>query len=316
MAKPLKTQIHSSNLKVWNFRGENDFTSFYPAEILASDVWLCSAAYTTGSLTINPGDLVMAMGDFDYISFPLNQNSVDVGKWKIIRHISQAEKAWIEGQMYTAPELVISGVTSSFLKYGYDTSPAINVGFTVTQHTEVITGIKLERIVSGGVTTIIFEDMSSPALSGNIATTVALNTNTSFKLTVYTATRNFTSTAQSSWLFECFQGVSANTALDEAKLEAILPSYTADNTASINKSGTFNCAGTTDHWFFAVPEEIHPASPDYLEFKIQDLVTTLNTVADVARRIGAGTTLVNYKIYRTPNPGVGAMSFVVTYKNV
>ena len=315
MAKPRKEQLHNMNLQLWNFKGANDFSEFAPVGVLSNDVWVCNAASNvsldSGLVIIRPGDMVLAL-----IDSPgnLTHDNIVAGKWKIIKNITDDEVEWIEGQMYTAPTFSLSGVTSSYLRFGYDSAPAVNVGYSVTKQTEDITGIKIERIV-GGVPATIFEDMSSPALTGSVATTVALNQNTTFKLTVYTATRSFDTSVLSSWYYECFQGVYAGTSLNEASLEG-LTGYNAAGTSNINKSGTFNCANPSDHWFFAVPEAINPVSPDYLEFLIQNLVTELTTVADVARTIGSGTTPVNYKIYRTPNPGVGSRSYVVTYKNV
>jgi len=315
MAKPLKTQIHSSNLKVWNFRGENDFTSFYPAEILASDVWLCSAAYTTGSLTINPGDLVMAMGDFDYISFPLNQNSVDVGKWKIIRHISQLEKEWIESQMnpYQNPILSVLGSNLRYKKYGYLTDVPVTVSYTVIEKTDTITRVLFQKIVNGSALTL-YDNNTAPALTGSFVSSIANNEPTEFKLTVWYGSTSLSSSRISQWEYDIFEGEFEGTELNETQLEG-LSAYATLNTAGIAATKNFVCDTPTKHWFFAVPAEIVPADPGYIKFMVGGLETVLTNTANVIRKVGDGTPDLSYKIYRTPNPGVGSREVVSSTVN-
>jgi hypothetical protein len=180
MAKPRKLQIHSSYLKVWNFRGESAFTAFAPAEVLASDVWLCNAAYTNGTLTIKPGDLVMAMADLDIATYPLNQTNVDNGKWKIIRHISQNEKAWIESQMYTAPSATVSGGTTlekSLQALAY----AASIVWSVTAGTNAIITKELWEKEGAG-SWVKVKDLTGT--SGTETVNVTINTDTQFRVQV------------------------------------------------------------------------------------------------------------------------------------
>lgn len=312
MAKPRIEQLHHSNLQLWNFKGKITEATWNPTGILSSDAWLVTVNKAINDVNLRIGDLVIALADNPD---PLSSTTIASGAWKVVRHLTDAELEWLANQLYVAPTLSLSGVSASYLKYGYDSSPAVTVRYTVEERTEPITRIKLERIVTGGGTTTIFDDDTNPSLTGNVATTVELNATTAFKLTVYTATRSFDTTVTASWYYQCFQGVYAGESLDEAALEG-LTSYNVSGTANIGKTGTFNCANSSDHWFYAIPEDIHPIAPDYIEFKIQDMVTLLTVVADVTRTIGSGTTPVNHKVYRTPNPGVGARSYVITYKNV
>ena len=312
MAKPLKTQIHSSNLKVWNFRGSNDFTAFAPAEILASDVWLCSAAYTNATLTINLGDLVMAMVDD---AGTLNQANVDLGNWKIIRHISQAEKAWIESQMnpYQNPILSVLGSNLRYKKYGYLTDVPVTVSYTVIEKTDTVTRVLFQKIVNG-ITVTLYDNNTAPALTGSFVSSIANNEPTEFKLTVWYGSTSLSSSRISQWEYDIFEGEFEGTELNETQLEG-LSAYATLNTAGIASTKNFVCDTPTKHWFFAVPAEIVPASPGYIKFMVSGLETVLTNTANVIRKIGDGTPDVSYKIYRTPNPGVGSREVVISTVN-
>jgi len=306
MAKPRKTQIHSSNLKVWNFRGENDFTSFYPAEILASDVWLCSAAYTTGSLTINPGDLVMAMGDFDYISFPLNQNSVDVGKWKIIRHISQLEKEWIESQMYTPPSATVSGGLT--LEKNYSASPyAASIGWSVTAGTNAIITQELWKKAGAGIWEKV-KDLTGT--NGTETVSVAINTDTQFKVQVSSKAGELIPSSITSVVFQYKTGYCIDDptpAIDSAWLHAATLGFDTDAYRTFTANAT---AGK--HLFYFVPKSF-VASP-YLNppaFYVGGFQGGFDVhKTDAIYTLGDATT-VEYVVYRSTQASLGSTTVTV-----
>ncbi len=84
---PRKSQIHEPNFKIWNYRGTNSFINFNPVKILTSDAWLCTddILLDNFNLTIRRSDLVVALLDNPG---ELTANSIQSGKWKIIRHLS------------------------------------------------------------------------------------------------------------------------------------------------------------------------------------------------------------------------------------
>lgn len=89
---PRKEQLHSSYLKIWNFKGNETFESFAPTGVKSSDVWFCSSdenvSIDNGLVTIRPMDLVIALVDNPG---DLTKENIGLGKWQILRHITDSE---------------------------------------------------------------------------------------------------------------------------------------------------------------------------------------------------------------------------------
>lgn len=60
-----KRQLHSANLKSWNYRGLIVSEGFAPAKVLSGDNWLCGseAPIRINDVLIHPGDLLLALTD-------------------------------------------------------------------------------------------------------------------------------------------------------------------------------------------------------------------------------------------------------------
>ena len=86
-----KEQVHSTQLKTWNYRGTTDFSEFpdisdeTPFDALAGDNWVSAAPgiVTVNDVEIWPGDMVLAMEDDPGY---LTKANIALNKWKINRN--------------------------------------------------------------------------------------------------------------------------------------------------------------------------------------------------------------------------------------
>ncbi len=87
-----KEQLHGRYLKIWNFRGGDDFSAFNPSKVLAGDNWECTATENIfldgGNVFLRPGDLVIAQVDNPGA---LIKSNIDDKSWKILRNLTDDE---------------------------------------------------------------------------------------------------------------------------------------------------------------------------------------------------------------------------------
>lgn len=133
MAKgsPRKSQFQDTNFKIWNYRGENDFTAFAPTKVLASDSWMSTAdvSLDDGNLSLNNRDIVMALIDNPGA---FTKAAITDGKWKIIRHISDENLSDIEELATTQQLRYVEELT-------VDTTPVTGNYNTTTKHLTIHT---------------------------------------------------------------------------------------------------------------------------------------------------------------------------------
>jgi len=304
-----------------NRRGKGDVTDPTFKSLMTSalqgDFWIYEVGSGGGSDALTEGDWVIAMSDN-----PDNFNYEDTANWWILKFsavrgvvFTQDEKNWIESQMnpYQNPILSVLGSNLRYKKYGYLTDVPVTVSYTVIEKTDTITRVLFQKIVNGSALTL-YDNNTAPALTGSFVSSIANNEPTEFKLTVWYGSTSLSSSRISQWEYDIFEGEFEGTELNETQLEG-LSAYATLNTAGIAATKNFVCDTPTKHWFFAVPAEIVPASPGYIKFMVGGLETVLTNTANVIRKIGDGTPDVSYKIYRTPNPGVGSREVVISTVN-
>jgi len=285
--------------------------------ILKGDLWIYWLDGSGGTDALVEGDWVIAMCDN-----PDNFNYEDTANWWILKFsavggvvFTQDEKDWIESQMnpYQNPILSVLGSNLRYKKYGYLTDVPVTVSYTVIEKTDTVTRVLFQKIVNG-ITVTLYDNNTAPALTGSFVSSIANNEPTEFKLTVWYGSTSLSSSRISQWEYDIFEGEFEGTELNETQLEG-LSAYATLNTAGIASTKNFVCDTPTKHWFFAVPAEIVPASPGYIKFMVSGLETVLTNTANVIRKVGDGTPDVSYKIYRTPNPGVGSREVVISTVN-
>ena len=166
MAKPRKEQLHGANLKLWNFKGTNDFLDFAPTDVLSNDVWFCNAdtnvSLDSGLLIIRPGDMVLALIDQPG---SLTRANVTAGKWSVIKHFTDDEVNWIEEMMYTGPPATINGQSLRYseeltVSFGWNyntTTKRLSLGTTIQSGDNVniyVNGLKYSHVGSDNAFTI------------------------------------------------------------------------------------------------------------------------------------------------------------------
>lgn len=307
MAKPKKKQLHSSYLKVWNFRGADDFSAFAPSSILSTDAWLCNAAANVvldgGNLTIRPGDLVVAIDDDPGT---LTLANVQAGKWKIIRNITDDELTELANLAYTPPTASLSGGTT--LEKHYSVSPySVSLSWSVTEGSNPITSIELQKRENTGVWTKV-KDLTGSGGSENVDVTI--DTDTQFRVMVSSKSGEqvYSSTRQVVFQYKVGYRVGApDPAIDDAWLKAGTLVFDTDEFRSFTAN-----AATDEHIYYYVPKAYVSSpyiNPPYFYvggfeggFAVYD--------SEASYEFGDETT-EDYVVYRSTNAGLGSTNVTV-----
>jgi len=127
---PEKEQLHSQFLKIWNFRGSDDFSNFNPQKILSGDNWGCVSEVVvlldSAKVFLRDGDVVIALVDDPG---GLTKVNIDAGKWKIFRHLTNDEVQKV---------IDLFGETLAIKsEFSIDTTPTTGNYNTTTKHLTV-----------------------------------------------------------------------------------------------------------------------------------------------------------------------------------
>jgi hypothetical protein len=138
-AKPRKIQLQSAHLKVGNFKGVfDDLPAFAQPDALSNDMWLYQGGTATHEdVMLRNGDLVIkTVNDKDT---PLTAANLAAGKWKVVRHLTDGEIAWLTTQITTPPPSLKAEV---HLVVDTDGDPGANYN-TTTKRLEI--GVELQE---------------------------------------------------------------------------------------------------------------------------------------------------------------------------
>lgn len=307
MAKPKKKQLHNPHLKVWNYRGTDDFSSFSPSSILSTDAWLCNATSNvvldSGQLTIRPGDLVVAIDDDPGA---LTLANIQAGKWKLIRSITDDELVELANLAYTPPSASLTGGTT--LEKHYAATPySVSLTWSVTEGSNPITTKELQKREGAGVWTKV-KDLTGT--SGSEDVDVTIDTDTQFRVMVSSKSGEeiYSTTRQVVFQYKVGYRVGAPApSIDDAWLKAGTLVFDTDEFRSFTAN-----AASGEHIYYYVPKAYVSSpyiNPPY--FYYQTFGGGFAVYDSEASYEFGDETVEDYVVYRSAQAGLGNTNITV-----
>lgn len=305
MAKPRKTQLHSSYFQAWNIRGAINFAAFAPDNVLAGDVWhnIAVADVTVNDLTIRPQDTVVAIIDNPGI---LNEVNLVAGKWKVLRNLSDDILDWIEQQLYTAPSANLTGGMT--IEKNYSATPyAASFTWSVAAGTNPITTRELQKREGVGAWTKV---KNLTGNSGSETINIAINSDTQVRVLVSSKTGEtvYSTTREVKFQYKTgYQAALGSTTLNDAFMKAGNMSFDTD----AYRSFTANAAAG-EHIFYYVPKSFVSSpyiNPPY--FYVGGFEGGFNVASQTASYVLGDGTSVDYVVYKSTNAGLGSTNVTV-----
>lgn len=309
MGKPRKIQLQSAHLKVGNFKGVfTDLAAFSQADALSNDMWLYTGSTATeGGVMLRNNDLVMKT--VDDAETPLSSDNLTNGKWKIVRHLTDAEINWLAGQLYVAPSATLTLSGSSTLERNHSALPySTTLSWTTSAGTNAIITREFQRKDGAGAWTKV-KDLTGN--SGSESVTIQINTDTQFRVLVSSKAGETIYSTTRSVVFQYKTGYRVGTAsptIDDAWLKAGTNAFAT----SVYRSFTVN-AGAGEHIYYYVPKSMVSAPyispPAFYVGGFEGGFAVHSTTA--AYTLGDGTS-VEYVVYRSNQPSLGNTTVTVS----
>lgn len=307
MAKPRKIQLQSAYLKVGNFKGMfSDLAAFSQPDALSNDMWLYTGVTVTLSdVMLRNNDLVIKTVDDP--ATDLTSANLANGKWKIVRHLTDAEINWLAAQLYNPPSASLSGGIS--LEKNYSVSPySTSLSWSVTAGTNPITTCEFQKKEGAGVWTKV-KDLTGT--SGTETVSVTINTDTQFRIlvsskageAVYSSIRSVTFQYKTGYRVGAADAVADDTWMKAGAMALDSSVY-----------GSFTLSpGSGEHMYYYVPASMVSSpylSPPY--FYVGGFEGGFEVYSTSAvYTLGDGTT-INYVVYRSSQPNLGNTTVTIS----
>lgn len=308
MAKPRKIQLQSAYLKVGNFKGMfSDLAAFSQPDALSNDMWLYTGVTVTLSdVMLRNNDLVIKTVDDP--ATDLTSTNLDSGKWKIVRHLTDAEINWLAAQLYNPPSASLSGGAALEKNCSINPYSAV-LSWGVTAGTNPITTCEFQKKEGAGVWTKV-KDLTGP--SGTETVSVTINTDTQFRVMVSSKAGEAVYSSIRSVTFQYKTGYRVGAA-DAVADDTWMKAGTMALDSSVYGSFTLN-PELGEHMYYYVPVSM-VSGPNYIDppyFYVGGFEGGFAVYSSTAvYTLGDGTT-INYVVYRSNQANLGETTVTVS----